>query len=109
MRLPLAFLAGAGLFLTAVPAHADQIDGDWCSPGGKHIHIDGPKIKIPSGAHITGDYDRHGFRYVGPDGDPEAGHEVRMAQQHDGLILVWRRIDGTEGAVEEWRRCQVTS
>jgi hypothetical protein len=41
---------------------------------GRTLTIDGPQIRIPSGARrITGEYSRHAFRYVGPAGDPESG------------------------------------
>lgn len=97
------------LLLPISHAHGDQIDGDWCSPNGLHLHIDGPNIKIPSGAKITGDYDRHGFRYVGPSGDPEEGQDIHMSQQSDQVMYLWRRTNGQDGPPETWRRCNVTS
>jgi hypothetical protein len=53
MRRALAIaLALAGL-VTA--AHADAIDGDWCSADGRSLSITGPTIRTPGGATITGD------------------------------------------------------
>ena len=55
----------AGAVLTGgVAAHADAIDGSWCYKS-RHMAIEGPKILIPSGKQITGDYDRHGFFIYG--------------------------------------------
>ncbi len=107
MRTLLA--AGAFFALSASAALADRIDGDWCDATGKHLKIDGATIEIPSGRVITGDYGRHAFRYVGPEGDPEAGVEVVMqlfSEEEMGLI---RRAGGQNQPVETWRRCQATS
>lgn len=93
------------LFL-AVPARADAIDGNWCSADGRSLSIDGPSIRIPSGAEITGEYSRHVFRYVGPVGDPEAGHDVRMRIFSDDDMRLERFIDGASQPEEEWHRCK---
>lgn len=103
-----AFLVAAAIGLFAGPARADAIDGAWCGPRGS-LKIDGPKIRIPSGAEISGDYDRHGFHYVGPSGDPEAGIEVYMRQHSEESMSLRRVIGGVPGEAEAWRRCQVTS
>jgi len=91
----------------AMPAMADQIDGDWCGVDGKRLSISGPQIIIPSGKQITGDYTRHGFVYTGPDGDPEMGEKIRMIQQSDELMLLYRSTAPDDA--EQWRRCQVIS
>ncbi len=93
----------------ATPARADRIDGDWCSPNGKTLSIDGPTIVIPSGRTIQGEYDRHNFRYAGPAGDAEEGQDIHMSQQSDAQMYLWRRIGGKDEPVENWRRCQATS
>lgn len=94
------------LVSSAVPAWADQIDGDWCHEG-KSLFINGPTIDIPSGKRITGNYTRHSFRYTGPEGDPEAGQDIRMVQQSDELMFLYRSTAPDD--VEHWRRCRVTS
>lgn len=99
----------AGLAATVVPALADRIDGDWCSTDGKHLSIEGPRIMIPSGAEISGQYDRHQFRYSGPAGDPEAGQTIEMQQLSDEEMRLQRTTGGEKMPVETWRRCQVTS
>ena len=52
--------------LSAAPARADAIDGDWCRPDGKHMSIRGPEIVTPMGTHTRGNYDRHAFSYAVP-------------------------------------------
>jgi hypothetical protein len=104
-----AFLIAVAIGLFSGPARADAIDGSWCGPKGGSLKIDGPKIRIPSGAEIAGDYDRHGFHYVGPNGDPEAGVEVFMRQQSEEQMQLRRVTAGVPGEAEIWRRCQVTS
>ncbi|HEX5079913.1 MAG TPA: hypothetical protein VFV80_12245 [Geminicoccaceae bacterium] len=86
------------------PALADQLDGDWCFPGdGRNLTIQGPSIITPNGSRTTGDYRRHTFTYVIPDGDPGAGAEIYIRQLND-LTMVLRQPDGTE---ETWKRCEV--
>ena len=101
--------AAAGVLAAAGPAFADRIDGDWCSADGKHLSIAGPRIMIPSGAEIAGQYDRHHFRYDGPAGDPEAGQTIEMQVLSDEEMWLRRIIGGEKRPVETWRRCQVTS
>lgn len=98
----------AVLSMTGV-ALADRIDGDWCSPTGKHLRIEGPRIMIPSGAEITGQYDRHAFRYSGPQGDPEAGQTIEMRQLSEEEMLLRRTVGGQMQPIENWRRCQAVS
>jgi hypothetical protein len=106
--IPIAWLAAFAIF-SVTPAFADRIDGNWCSPNGKTLTIDGANIIIPSGKAITGDYDRHNFRYAGPADDPEEGQDIHMSLQSEQLMYLWRRIGGKDGPVENWRRCQTTS
>jgi len=83
-------------------ALADQIDGDWCFPrDGRNLSIQGDDIVTPSGTKTTGEYTRHAFRYVVPDGDPGAGNEINMRQLND-LTMVLRHADGID---ETWKRC----
>ena len=106
MRSRLAFCL---LMLTCGPALSDQIDGDWCSATGQHLKIEGPAITIPSGAEIIGTYTRHGFRYEGPEGDPEAGQVIEMRQLSDEAMVLVRSIEGAARDPETWTRCQATS
>lgn len=90
--------------MVAGPAFADAIDGDWCSPQGKSLTINGPQIDTPGGNRIQGLYDRHGFIYTVPENEPEAGKEVRMLLVDDNTV----QLTVGEGATElqTWRRCR---
>ena len=90
------------------PALADAIDGDWCN-GISSLHINGPAIRTPGGKDMTGDYDRHAFRYVAPAGEKYAGAEVVMRLMSEEEMLLMRRIDGSDSPVETWKRCQPVS
>src|SRR5258708_2393030 len=74
----LALTIGALILLAGGPARADVIDGDWCSPDGKHLSIRGPDIVTPAGTRATGSYSRHSFDYVVPSRDPNPGFTVAM-------------------------------
>ena len=90
-------------------AHADAIDGEWCSPKGQNLMITGPTIRIPSGATIQGQYSRHAFAYEPPEDDPEYGQFVVMELLNEDLMRLARVKDGVASPAEEWRRCNVTS
>ena len=92
-----------------MPAHADVIDGDWCAADGRSLSIRGAEMRIPSGAEILGEYTRHTARYVGPVGDREAGHDVRMRVSGDDDMWLERVIDGAPQPDEEWHRCKPIS
>ena len=84
------------------PARADRIDGNWCRKL-KHLSIDGANIVTPGGTRMIGDYDRHGFQYVVPDGEPDAGATVTMAQVHEELMQL--SSTAKPGETEDWIRC----
>jgi hypothetical protein len=100
-------LLAAGL----TPAHADAIDGEWCREG-RHFVIEGPRIVTYGGTRMTGDYDRHGFRYTVPAHEPEAGTEIVMQLHSETTLELFRRAQGA-GEIsrpgEIWNRCRVTS
>ena len=96
----------AVLTAAASPAAADAIDGDWCSPtDAKHFRIDGPNITTPAGTRTTGDYSRHAFFYVVPEGDPGAGQAILMLLLNEEEVQL--AVDGGEPKI--WRRCDLTS
>lgn len=83
-------------------ARADQIDGHWCFTDGRNLSIDGAKIVTPGGNRIEGNYARHAFTYVVPDGEAGAGTVTAMNQLND--LMMHLRPDGvTEPQL--WRRC----
>lgn len=101
-----------GLVLTAGSAWADAIDGEWCREG-RHFVIEGPNIVTYAGTRMTGDYDRHGFRYTVPAGEPEAGREIVMVLLSEETLELFRKTAGApagaSGTGEIWKRCRVTS
>ncbi len=99
-----AAIAAIGLAFTPVTAQADAIDGDWCLAT-QNLHIRGPKLRLPSGLEITGDYDRHGFRYTVPASETAPGTAVSMQLFGEELMQLTRA--GSEP--EMWRRCKPVS
>ena len=97
--LPIVGLVFCGL---AAPACADAIDGAWCQEAGKRLMISGPSIVTPGGVRMQGLYDRHGFSYTAPAGEPGAGTtiDLRLLGEHD----IESRA-GAIGPIEHWRRC----
>jgi len=98
---PILLLLGAVLW--PAQAHADAIDGDWCNAKGQKLSIDGPKLTTPYGTRMEGIYDRHGFEYVVPAGEPRAGDKVVMSIFSDDDMELVR---GSR-QVERWRRCRL--
>ena len=93
------------LFLSATPARADAIDGNWCNPDFGRMEIQGTSITTPGGNRTTGAYDRHASRYVVPAGEPRSGADVDMVLVDDDTI---HRIvaPGAGAKIEVWHRCQ---
>ena len=104
----LAILAAAMLAALATPAAADAIDGNWCSPDGRHFFIQGPSIVTEDGVKLTGDYNRHAFSYVIPAPNRLAGQRVRMVLRGEFLLNL-RVGDSEDSPIEAWKRCEVTS
>lgn len=100
------WLVPAFLILAAMPAHADAIDGDWCSADGKRMTIRGARITTPGGAHTEGHYTRHFFTYVVPAGEPGAGQTVDIVLR--GEYLAQSQQGGVDAPTIDWRRCQAT-
>ena len=101
-------LTGCALTLGAImlpsAARADSIDGDWCSPEGRHLTIRGQSIKTPGGASISGTYTRHAFSYVVPEAEPGGGGTVYMSLMNETTVQV---RDGTPVAMPTiWKRCE---
>jgi len=97
---------GIALACLAGPALADRIDGDWCSPDGTgHFRIEADRIETVTGRATRGDYGRHTFTYVVPEGDSGAGDEVLMQQLSEEAVRV--RFGVAEPEV--WLRCKPVS
>ena len=101
---------GAAILAGPTPARADAIDGNWCRET-QSLTIRGPELVITGGRSIRGDYDRHGFRYIVPDGEPASGTEVQMQLRSEELMVVVRQDPSTRQRLEPetWRRCRPIS
>ena len=102
-RLALAAAAGMVVAALACPARADKIDGSWCDEGGQRLSIDGPAVVTPGGNSLAGEYSRHFFSYVVPDGEPNSGATIQMRLLNEETMQ--RRLAGPAAAVETWHRC----
>jgi hypothetical protein len=97
-----AIVATAGLAILTSEASADAIDGDWCAPDGRQLFIRGPDITTPGGIATKGNYARHSFSYVVPEGEESAGQPVGMILLNENTVAV--RAAG--GEPEVWVRCK---
>ncbi len=105
----LVFLAVLAPLISLGPAaRADAIDGEWCAEDGRYMSIQGASIRTPGGTRMTGIYDRHGFYYEIPEGEPHAGHGVTMVLMNEYTVHL--QVDltaagGGEAPIEIWHRC----
>jgi len=93
-------VAATGLALFAAPARADAIDGHWCADDGRTFFIRGPAIVTPGGNETEGNYSRHRFSYVVPEGEAMAGEQVGMILLSEDAVNV---LEG--GKTKIWLRC----
>lgn len=108
-----AFLPAAvaiATLLASAPALADKIDGNWCYSDGRTMSIDGPAIVTPGGTKTTGEYERHRFRYVVPQGEADAGALVVMVLFDEETVEVTTAAATSAGGgrTEVWKRCKLT-
>jgi hypothetical protein len=106
--LALGVAAGAITALSAGLAQADAIDGNWCSPDGKRMSIEGPAIVTPAGTATQGNYSRHYFTYQVPTSDPGAGQTVYMALLNENTVRLAMAADAQsaqQSPIEVWHRC----
>jgi hypothetical protein len=104
----LIIIAGAvaSALLLASPARADAIDGNWCRADGKHMAIRGPDITTPGGKQTRGNYSRHAFSYVVPEGEAGAGETVEIILRNE--FLAHSRQGAADAPLQEWKRCSPT-
>lgn len=84
---------------------ADEIGGDWCADDGRNVRIEFSRIRTPGGVWIDGEYERHSYVFVIPEGETDAGTRVEMQQWSEQEVSV--TYEGQEP--ESWHRCQMTS
>jgi hypothetical protein len=99
-------LIAAAALLVPLPALADRIDGDWCYAT-QSLTINGPSIRTPGGNQIQGEYSRHGFVYMVPASETEAGVQIDMRLLGEEVMILARK--NASKAEETWRRCKPTS
>ena len=103
-KLAVGLTIAAGIVLAVDDvAFADAIDGDWCRSNGERMSIRGPSIVTPGGQQTTGNYTRHFFSYVIPNGEAGAGVVVEI--QLLGEYLAHAHQAGDQ-SIQEWHRCQ---
>ena len=93
LSAPVLFVAGL--------ARADTIDGTWCHADGRRLSINGPQLTMPGGKQIEGDNDRHGFAYVVPAFETDAGATISLVLNGGAQMRV---ISPTQPD-QLWRRC----
>jgi hypothetical protein len=94
---------------TTDAAWADSIDGEWCSPDGSRLVIDGNYVTTPGGSKIKGAYDRHHFTFTMPQDDTNGGLDVDMVLTTDSQISVRYLAYSTKEKYllpEFWVRCR---
>ena len=91
----------------AQPTTSEREDGLLVAASDRYSDIYGSSWKFtPGGKRMTGDYDRHAYAYVVPDGEKGAGSTMFMVQLNEETI--WVKIGtppSAAGDSEMWRRC----
>ena len=103
--IPKLIAAFAVLLASTTLARADAIDGDWCATDGRHMTLKGADITTPGGKQIKGNYTRHAFDYVVPDGEAGAGETVNILLRSEYFAV--SRQGAADAPLKEWRRCAV--
>lgn len=104
----LGLAATAAILLSAQPARADAIDGNWCTAEGKRLAIEGPKIVTPAGTQTIGNYSRHAFTYQVPPTDPGAGQTMFMVLLNENTMNSAMATDAQAARqipAQVWHRC----
>ena len=111
MKMYLRLAAFVVLFTAAQPALADQINGNWCSPDGQSMTVDGPRVVTPGGHTVTANYDRHHVDYRIPEGEPSSGDRFSADQlNHEQIsVSIIRASDGQAGKAVIWTPCKPIS
>lgn len=111
MKVYLSLAAIIILVAATQPALADQIDGNWCSPDGQSISVDGPNVVTPGGSKISANYDRHHVDFQIPEGEPHSGDRFSADQLNDDQISVsiTRARDARAGKAVIWTPCRPIS
>ncbi|HKJ62034.1 MAG TPA: hypothetical protein VKA94_08565 [Hyphomicrobiales bacterium] len=111
MKLRFVILAAIMTCASTQAALADRIDGTWCSPDGKSVSVDGPRVTTSHGNAVDANYNRHHIDYTIPAGEPDEGDQFRADQLNDNQIMVVLFGAGGEpkGEAEIWTQCKPVS
>ena len=99
------------LAVVAGSAHANRLDGIWCSPDGRRITVDGLDVITPGGQRTTGVYGTHDFSFAVPENERDAGAVIWMKLVDENTA----RVSTVSNEPSEppphglWRRCAYTS
>ncbi len=66
------------LIIVVGAAHADGLDGIWCSPDGQRLTVDGLGVITPGGQRTTGVYGTVDFSFPVPENERDAGAVIWM-------------------------------
>jgi len=99
------------LIIEVGAAHADGLDGIWCSPDGQRITVDGLDVITPGGQRTTGVYGKFDFSYPVPENERDAGAVIWMALVDENTarmstVSKEQREPPPHGL---WKRCAYTS
>ncbi len=98
-------VSALGLTMLTGPAYADAIDGNWCHNDGRRFSIRGPEIITPGGKRLEGNYSRHGFSYLAPPAEANAGLAIVMTLANENTVYLRYGEAAASGAQETWVRC----
>ncbi len=94
------------LAMTSAPAHADQIAGSWCPPGGgQSLVVRGHDDVALDGRAVKANVTRHHVDFVVPEGASDAGQRFSADQLNDDEI----RVSIGEKPAVIWTPCKPIS
>ncbi len=109
LGIVMRYLPAFSLFMVlfaGVSAHADQIVGEWCPPGGgRSLIVRNYDDVTFAGLAVKANVDRHHVDFEIPAGEPDAGQKFNADQLNDEQIRV---TIGTKAA-EIWTPCKPVS
>lgn len=93
------------------PAFAEGLDGQWCSPNGERITVEGSNVITPGGQQTTGAYNNGNFHFELPKPDRNAGAVIWMEPKSASTARVSTVSKYQSGPPPHglWRRCDITS
>ena len=92
-------------------AHADGLDGIWCSPDGRRITVDGLDVITPGGQRTTGVYRNDDFAFSVPKTARNAGAVIWMelVSENTARVSIVSKEQREPPPHGLWQRCAYTS